>query len=266
VGRYHHWKPKHLAPWVPLVWYSEGAMERLRERLLPSPTIELVINLGPPIRVLEGHGTELLRAGCTGGLASAPQMLLHPPVHAAVAARLHPLAARAVLGRPLHELTDCFVTLDELIGRDADPLVDACRAATTPEARMRVLVGWVERRLVRAAHDPVVAFAARRLAATHGAASIASLRAESGAGKNRLLAGFRDAFGVTPKAYARLLRLRRTLALLDEAKPRTLATLALEAGYYDQSHMNAELRALTGLPPRALAGTRNASGFTISEA
>jgi AraC-like DNA-binding protein len=261
---YAHWRPTHLAPWVPLVWYSEGAMDRLRERLLPSPTIELVINLGPPIRVLEGRGTEILRGAVTGGLATAPQMLGHPPVHAAIGIRLHPLAARAVLARPLHELAEHFVTLDEILPRsEADALVDACHAATGGEARMRVLVGWVERRLARTTPDPIVAFTARALERSHGAASIASLRTHSGAGKNRLLAGFRDAVGVSPKVYARLVRLARTLALLDGA--RSLAGLALDAGYYDQPHMNAELRALTGLSPRALAGTRNPGGFTISE-
>ncbi len=273
MAYFAHVRPTHLQPWVPLCWYSAGSMERLRERLLPSPTIEIVLNLGAPMRVLEGHGTELLRGGVTGGLATAPQMLGHPPVHAAMGIRLHPLAARVVLGRPLHELTDWFVTLDELLGRDAARLVDACAAAASPAARMRLFLGWVERRLFGGAAatrpalpiDGAVAFVARGLEASHGTASIAALRDGSGAGKNRLLAGFRDAFGVSPKVYARLLRLARTLALLDEARPRSLATLALDAGYYDQPHMNGELRALTGLSPRALAGSRNAGGFTISE-
>ena len=261
-------RPAHLWPWVQYVWYSAGSMERLRERLLPAPAIELVLNLGAPMRVLEGRGTEILRGGCTGGLTTAPQMLGHPPVHAAMGVRLHPLAARAVLGQPLHALTDYFVTLDELIGAtEAGELLARCHAAPTPAARMRLFIAWIERRLAGATPDPTIAFVARRLEATHGAAAIAALRAESGAGKNRLLAGFRDAFGVSPKVYARLLRLARTLQLLDEPRPRagSLASLALDAGYYDQPHMNAELRALTGLSPRALAGTRNAGGFTISE-
>jgi methylphosphotriester-DNA--protein-cysteine methyltransferase len=253
-------------PWVPMVWYSEGAMDRLRERLLPAPTIELVVNLGAPMRVLQGRGTEILRGAVTGGLCSAPQMLGHPPVHAAIGIRLHPLAARAVFARPLHELAEHFVTLDEILPRgEADALVDACQAARGGEARMRVVERWVAGRLARATPDPIVAFTAGALERTHGAASIASLRAKSGAGKNRLLAGFRDAVGVSPKVYARLLRFARTLALLDGAAPRSLATLALDAGYYDQPHMNAEVRALSGLSPRALAGTRNAGGFTISE-
>ncbi|MGZ3405467.1 MAG: hypothetical protein ACXVAN_03420, partial [Polyangia bacterium] len=43
-----------------------------------------------------------------------------------------------------------------------------------PEARMRTLVGWVERRLRRARPDPLVVHAVRGLEATHGARSIAA--------------------------------------------------------------------------------------------
>ena len=259
-------RPAHLQPWVQYVWYSAGSMDRLRERLLPAPAIELVLNLGAPMHVLEGLGTQTLVGGVTGGLTTAPQMLGHPPVHAAMGIRQHPLAARAVLGLQLSDITNYFVTLEELIGKaEADALVERCLAAATPAARMRRFVAWVERRLAGATPDRTIAFVARRLEASHGAASIAALRDESGSGKNRLLAGFRDAIGVSPKVYARLLRLARTLALLDGSRPRSLAALALDAGYYDQPHMNAELRALTGLSPRALAGTRNAGGFTISE-
>ena len=146
----------------------------------------------------------MLRAGCTSGLTTAPQMLGHPPVHAAMGIRLHPLAARLVLGRPLHEITDWLVTLDELLGAEANALLDACIAEPSPAARLRRFVGWVERRLVDATRAPMidlrVAFVARRLEASHGAASIAALRDESGAGKNRLLAGFRDALGVSPRS------------------------------------------------------------------
>jgi AraC-like DNA-binding protein len=263
-----HWQPPGLQPWVPIVWYSAGAMDKLRERLLPAPTIELVINLGAPMHVLEGRGTATLRGAVTGGLATSPQMLGHPPVHAAIGVRLHPLAARAVLARPLSDLSDCFATLEELCGRsEADALVDACHAAGTPEARMRVAVEWVARRIRCAdAPDRTVGFVARELERTHGAASVTALRAQAGAGKNRLYGAFADAFGVSPKVYARLLRFARVLALFDRAAPPcSLASLALDAGYYDQSHMNGELRALTGLTPRQLVGTRNAGGFTISE-
>ena len=71
---YAIWQPRHLRPWVDRLWYSEGTLEHQRERLLPSPTIELVVNLGAPMRVVEGLGSEMLRGGITGGLAMMPQV------------------------------------------------------------------------------------------------------------------------------------------------------------------------------------------------
>src|SRR5262245_19635462 len=104
------WQPRHLWPWVDRFWYSEGTLDKQRERLLPSPMIELVVNLGAAMRVVEGRGTEILRGGITGGLTMAPQVLEHPRVHAAVAVRLHPLAASAMFVQSLAPWTDCFVT------------------------------------------------------------------------------------------------------------------------------------------------------------
>ena len=47
--------------------------------------------------------------------------------------------------------------------------------------------------------------------------------------------------------------LRRALRLIASRRPGTLAEIALDAGYYDQAHMNADFRALAGRPPLAFA-------------
>ena len=67
MAYFAHVRPTHLQPWVPLCWYSEGAIDRLRERLLPAPTIEVVLNLGAPMRVLEGRGTECCARAARAG-------------------------------------------------------------------------------------------------------------------------------------------------------------------------------------------------------
>ena len=62
---------------------------------------------------------------------------------------------------------------------------------------------------------------------------------------------FRAHFGVSPAAHRARLRVQRAAgALLDADGP--LAAVALDAGYYDQPHMNRHIRAATGLTPRAL--------------
>src|SRR5580692_7372871 len=73
---------------------------------------------------------------------------------------------------------------------------------------------------------------------------------------------FRREFGVPPKTYARIIRFRRTLGMLNRVgRERTLADVATECGYYDQSHFNRDFTALAGCTPSAylaeLAGQRD---------
>ena len=65
---------------------------------------------------------------------------------------------------------------------------------------------------------------------------------------------FRHQLGVSPKAYARLLRFEHARALLSQPeRPRTLADVAMEAGFYDQSHLTRDFVALAGMTPGAYA-------------
>jgi methylphosphotriester-DNA--protein-cysteine methyltransferase len=94
----------------------------------------------------------------------------------------------------------------------------------------------------------------------------AELREQAGQSKTRLATVFREQIGVPAKVYARIHRFRRLLTRLNEgAGP--LADLAVDAGYYDQPHMNAEFRELSGFSPREfLAAVRYAGSTSIAEA
>src|SRR5262249_61599947 len=88
---------------------------------------------------------------------------------------------------------------------------------------------------------------------------VARLRKESGLSKARLVAAFRAQIGVRPKLWARLVRFRRVLDALAETEVR-LADVALDAGYYDQAHMNAEFRELAGVSPTEFLAARFVGG------
>src|SRR5437773_1316069 len=79
-----------------------------------------------------------------------------------------------------------------------------------------------------------------------GVVSIARIQEQAGLSKKRLIQIFREQIGVTPKLYARIVRLRRALTLLHEGG-RSPADVAAAVGYYDQPHMNLDFRELAGL-------------------
>jgi AraC-like DNA-binding protein len=55
--------------------------------------------------------------------------------------------------------------------------------------------------------------------------------------------------GISPKALARLQRLKRVLHSINPAQPIDWATIALQSGYYDQSHFTNDFKAFTGHSP-----------------
>ena len=93
-----------------------------------------------------------------------------------------------------------------------------------------------------------VTMARRRLDAAPAApATLAELAALSGMSRFQLLRGFARETGTTPHAYLLQRRVRLARQLLVAG--RTLAEVALEAGFADQSHMTRAFRRQFGVTP-----------------
>jgi len=96
-----------------------------------------------------------------------------------------------------------------------------------------------------------------RLALENESTPIAVLARRFGVHPVYLARRFRAQLGVSPGTYRARLRVQRAAGALLAAEE-SLATVALDAGYYDQPHMNRHIRSATGLTPRAL---RRVSGW-----
>jgi AraC-like DNA-binding protein len=163
--------------------------------------------------------------------------------------RLTVAGAYALFARPMHEVAGLTVDLEDLVGRAAAELQDFCTEAEGPRDRFRRAVEWIESRLrcgVRV--DPAIAWTVDQIRRRGGAVSIAALRERAGLSSNRMAVAFREQVGVTAKQYARIARFRRVLDQLSGGQA-SLADLAFDAGYYDQPHMSAEFKELSGLTP-----------------
>ena len=97
----------------------------------------------------------------------------------------------------------------------------------------------------------LAAWAAARFAADPAWARVEPIQRASGLSPARFIARFREAVGLTPKRYARVLRFQRALALIPREGRADWAALALEAGYGDQAHLAHEFRRCAGMAPTA---------------
>lgn len=264
-GRWTYWegRPPGLAGLVELLWESEGTATEPVDRHFPHGRVELLLNLsGERFDLIEPAGPRFTTTWVVG-MRLRPTVSTQPRRHHVLGIRLHPAGAYALLATPLAEITGLVVELRDVLGRDADELVARCRDAGSPAARFRLATAWIAARIGRARPvEPAVAWATAEIEAHTGDVSIARLRAETGLSKPRLVAAFRAQVGVSPKQFARIVRFRRAVELV-EGGPRSLADVALETGYYDQPHFNAEFRELSGLTPGELLLARYPSGVPI---
>lgn len=251
--------PASLHPWIERIWVCERpdqAPRALREHSLPNGAMHLVVRLdGPPLRLYADADDRIGRrhaAATVAGIRDGYCIKDTSAPAASVGAVLRPGAALALFGVSAAELAGLHVALGDLCGSAADLLVERLAATGDPARRHRVFEGFLRERLrpLRGL-DPQIMQAASRLQRACGADdTIAAIAAGGGRSHRHFIAAFRDAVGLAPKRYARVQRFRRLLAVLSATPRPAWAQLAIEHGYFDQSHLIRDFREFAGVSPR----------------
>jgi len=150
---------------------------------------------------------------------------------------IDPLVARAWLGIPLTHLVNQQVPLQEIRRDLCGPIAHLFHSGQAAK-------------LVRPSRPSFQLYARASLAA---AAIRGGLRLDLAAARvawsgRQLERVFADHFGLTPRAYRRITRMRYAITAAKSGQ--TLANAALSAGYADQSHFTREVHELMGHSPR----------------
>lgn len=248
-----------LRPFVAQLWASEDPGEARyatpwREHALPSGAMHLVIRLSDhPLRIADagsGDRAQTVAPSLVGGTRSRFYLreLLAPSC--SVGAVLRPGAAQCLFGGvTADELAERHTPLDALWGAEAHRLRERLLALRTPQDRLAVFEAALAARLPRVQGlHPAVAGA---LAQFRGGVSVAAAVQDSGFSHRRFLQLFRQGVGLAPKTYLRVLRFQRVLPVLRSNPALSLAGLAADMGYSDQSHFNREFLAFSGVTPLA---------------
>jgi AraC-like DNA-binding protein len=161
---------------------------------------------------------------------------------------LAPPAAYMLFGLPLHTVAHRGIPLEDAL--DEPLLVDRLYDEGDWAARFRLLDEVLMKRLADARPPTAgVVWAWRRLVETGGRVAVTAMAQELGWSRKRIVARFREEIGLPPKAVARLLRFERARALAERSTQPDWARIAAECGYYDQSHLTNDFRAVTGRTP-----------------
>src|SRR6266851_2775512 len=192
------------------------------------------------------------------GKVIGPMSRVGPTAHAdqaeAIGVYFYPAQASRFTGVASCELMDQIVALEDLWGTAGSELVLRLNDATTESARIDCLESALLDRISRE-REVTFRLDVPRLAACvlrwRGRVTVQCLAETAGVSRQHLTRVFRETVGVTPKLYCRLARFRAGLAYAG-CKDIDLAQLAVELGYFDQSHMIAEFRQFSSLTPQTV--------------
>lgn len=216
-------------------------------RLIPHPAVTLLLVFDGTVAVEDERGRRHRGSFVLGPGYGDALRGLEADAFACLQVRLSPVVAHAVLGGVAGEL-DGVVPLDALWeSTDVRLGVQLGDCSSWPE-RFALIESWVAERCAAASPvDPEVSWAWHQIASRRGAVRVQQLADDVGWSRKRLWSRFGSQVGLNPKRAAALVRFDHAVhGLFAGQAP---ARIAADSGYADQSHLNRDVAAFTGLTP-----------------
>ena len=243
-----------LSDFIESLWaYNGFESPRLKERIFPSGTFELVFNLRDDnLRIYAGTRSDLCDR-FSGGVVSGPYagFFVADTAEESSVMGVHfkPGGAFPFLRFATDELADRHTDLEIIWGRAAAEVRERLCETPSPGRRFRLLERWLLSLLSR----PLERHSAVSLALAtldHARSQMTrELAREACLSEKRFIDVFRFEVGVKPKLFNRICRFQRVLALVHQTTAPNWPQLALNHGYFDQSHLIRDFVAFSGFSP-----------------
>src|SRR5262249_10472187 len=152
--------------------------------------------------------------------------------------------------RSAYELADTHLELATIWGRRAGEIRERLASVPSVRERFRLLENALRSRLHSPLeHHPAASLALDGFRSDHSRAVVRKLARGAGLSDRRFIDVFRSEVGLNPKLFNRIERFQRVLARVDRLAAPEWDQLALEHGYFDQSHLIRDFLEFSGLSP-----------------
>lgn len=227
-----------LSDHVAILWlYEMPAPEHAQERLLPSGSMELVIDLREPATYLVGPHSQASFLDTTKDVF-------------VIGAHFRPGGAYALMNMPAAELHNLGTSLEDVwTPAEVRELREKLLAAAEP---LDVFERELQARL-RRPRNAMVQFAIEEF---RRAKPVTAVGEQLGVSQRTFINTFAREVGLTPKLYCRVRRFQRLLRRVHGHEDVDWSELALACGYFDQPHLIRDFRELAGITPSAYLEAR----------
>ena len=223
-----------------------------RDVVLPDGCIDLLINTGPSFTRFDNHvGQEFqVREYALIGQRKNAIEISQTAETTFFAIRFTPFGLKSIIPIESSELTGKMLEEDKTL----KSLVDSIRHILEKKNPFHEKLQRVEEAMEKRFNadftiKPIIEKATRHILSVHGNFNVSTFCREYKIHKSTLEKYFLTYVGLRPKEFASIVRFNYAHSKLRNGKANSLTQLALECGYYDQSHMIKDFKRFSNSSP-----------------
>jgi AraC-like DNA-binding protein len=247
------------------LWYARaGNVAHRRERVLPTGCTQVILNLAREFLLdcPEGRPDRRMSPALVIGSRSVYEIVDSSDMADLIGIVFAPGGFARFASDAAHLFSNQSVALCDIWGSRASTLRDRLRELPSPQARLQCLEQFLcthmATQLVRhvSSRSAEIDFALRHFERVPNIASVSETARQIGWSERRFSQVFREEVGLSPKVWCRIQRFQRAVRQLHAGEDLRWAELALDCGYYDQSHFANEFRAFSGVDATTYSARR----------
>lgn len=254
-----------LSQYIVSFWVidSESNTDPQRQKIIPDGNPELIFHYGDPYNINISGTWETQGNWLLAGQIRNHFYLENTGKSGMIGIKLMPAALTKLFGLDMSTYTDKVV--------DLKPELPELSALPEPSLEnkgqfIQAIESIISKQLLDINNEKTsLEMAVEELQKNHGSISISSLIKEVGISERQLERQFSKNIGLSPKFYARVLRLGYIFSLM-QSHNNSWGDLVYQSGFYDQSHFIKNFKEFTGEDPSAYGfNEKNMANFHLKK-
>jgi AraC-like DNA-binding protein len=243
-----------LADYVRFFWTLEaqiGSTEPFVHRALPDNCLELIFYCKGQLSISSSHGSEgnTFTSGVFGHAHKFRQFKTGNDF-TLFGVYFYPHSLKTLFNLPATALTNIMVDSESLWGSEGKSLEEKVILAPDSAARIKIVSSFLLDR-IKAVEKREQSFITllKNVIDNNSLVSIPAFADDFNLSRRQLERRFKELSGFSPKDFFRIVRFKNALKG-SELPDKTLAKIAIDSGYYDQSHFSHEFKKFSGYSPK----------------
>jgi len=234
-------------------------------RLENDPTTAMPVNPFPPV---PQHSLFFYLDDPIQTLSNANEFMVNPPTlivgpqltrvdikmghrHRMVHVGFKPGGLHQLIGVPLHQLIDRSYAAPDILGKEADAVLEELRNTKDARKMVAVVERFLLKKLSAQQADPFNS-ALSLLLSHNGNLPIENVAAAACLSLKQFERKCKDRIGMPPKLFARIIRFSNAYRIREANPAISWTAICYECGYFDQMHLIRDFKEFAGVTPKII--------------